>query len=179
MLKIDDTVLVIIDVQGKLANLMEYRELLVANISRLIRAANLLEIPIIATEQRPDKLGPTVPDLAMLMSNVTPIKKESFSCAGNNEFLEVLSALNQGQIILAGIETHVCVYQTAVDLIESDYQVHVVADAVCSRNALNHKYGLDRMKSEGAILSTTEIALFECIRTASDARFRTMIEIVK
>lgn len=179
MLKIDNAALVIIDVQGKLASLMENRELLIANISRLIRGTKLLEIPLVATEQRPDKLGPTVSDLATLIPSIIPIKKESFSCVGSNEFKEILSALNRNQIILTGIETHVCVYQTAVDLIESDYEVHVIADAVCSRNGMNHQVGLDRMQNEGAILSTTEIALFECLRTASDKRFKEMIEIVK
>ena len=179
MLKIDNAALVIIDVQGKLANLMEKRELLIANISRLIQGAKLLEIPVVATEQRPDKLGPTVSELAKLIPDITPIKKESFSCVGNNEFKELLPALNRDQVILAGIETHVCVYQTAVDLVELNYQVHVIADAVCSRNGVNHQYGLDRIQSEGAILSTTEIALFECIRTAADKRFKAMVEIVK
>ena len=179
MLKISNSALVIIDVQGKLASLIENRELLFDNISRMIQGMKLLDIPMIITEQRPEKLGPTVPELANLITGIAPITKVSFSCCGNTTFIETLNALNRKQILVAGIETHVCVYQTVVDLIQFDFEVYVIADAVSARANINHLYGLDRMKSEGAILSTAELALFECIRTSSDERFREMIKIVK
>ena len=179
MLKISNSALVIIDVQGKLASLIENRELLFDNISRMIQGTKLLDIPIIITEQRPEKLGPTVPELANLTTGIAPITKVSFSCCGNTTFIETLNVLNRKQILVAGIETHVCVYQTVVDLIQFDFEVHVIADAVSARANINHLYGLDRMKSEGAILSTAELALFEWIRTSSDERFREMIKIVK
>ena len=179
MLEIGNSVLVIVDLQGKLANLMENRELLFKNTSRILQGAKLLDVPIIITEQNPDKLGPTITEIARLTDHIQPIKKQSFSCWGNADFVEALRVWDRGQVVLAGIETHVCVHQTAVDLMKAGYEVHIIADAVSSRTRLNYELSLERMKAEGAILSTTELALFEWVKTATHDRFKEMVKIIK
>ena len=143
MLKSKNTILVIIDVQGKLAQIMHDREDLIKNLQILISGAKLLEIPIIWMEQLPDKLGPTIPEIQELLLDMEPIIKDVFSCARNEEFNVRLQELHVHDIILAGIESHVCVYQTAMDLLDQDYTVQVAADAVSSRTDSNKQLGLD------------------------------------
>ena len=113
----DSTVLVIIDVQGKLAQLMPDRDELFRNLCNLIKGVKLFDIPIIWTEQTPNKLGPTMPEVSDLLEDLTPIPKKSFSCCAEPVFMKQLISLNRTEVILCGIETHVCVYQTAVDLL--------------------------------------------------------------
>jgi nicotinamidase-related amidase len=116
MLDIEKCSLVVIDVQGKLATLSYDREVLFKNIQILIKAAKFLDIPVLWSQQCPDALGPTVPQLAELLSGIQPIDKASFSCCGDKQFISKLSSINRPQVLLCGIETHVCIYQTAVDL---------------------------------------------------------------
>ena len=179
MLFVDNSVLIIVDVQEKLTGLMSNRESLYQNLCRMVEGVNLLQIPIIITEQKPDKLGTTIPELQAGIKNVDPIAKESFSCYGSDKFKEILKALNRTQIILTGIETHICVFQTARDLIDKGFEVHVVIDAVSSRSVLNHQCGLDRIKAEGGFLGSTELILFEWVRVASGEVFRKLVKIVK
>ncbi|MFA5375387.1 MAG: hydrolase [Dehalococcoidia bacterium] len=179
MLNIDKTTLVIIDVQEKLSRVMHEKEKLFENLQKLIKGAKLLNIPIIVTEQNPSGLGPTVPDIAALLTDIKPITKFSFSCGGEEPFMRVIENLNRKQILLTGIETHVCVYQTAVDLIEAGYEVHTVVDCVSSRTIENKNLALDKMKSEGAMLTSVEITLFELLRTAKNPKFKEMSQIVK
>jgi nicotinamidase-related amidase len=179
MLNVDDTALVIIDVQEKLSRVMCEKEKLFDNLQRLIKGMKALDIPILLTEQNPNGLGPTVPDIAPLLTDVEPIVKFSFSCCGEEPFMREIEKLNRKQILLAGIETHVCVYQTAVDLIEAGYEVHAVVDCVSSRTIENKNLALDKMKSEGAGLTGVEIALFELLRTAKNPKFREISQIVK
>lgn len=179
MLDIKKTALVVIDVQEKLSRVMHEKEKLFDNLQKLIKGINLLDIPIVVTEQNPNGLGPTVPDIAPLLSDVKPIIKFSFSCCGEEGFLREIEKLNRKQILLAGIETHVCVYQTAIDLIKAGYEVHVVVDCVSSRTIENKNLALDKMKNEGAKLTGVEIVLFELLRTAKHPKFKEMSQIVK
>ena len=179
MLNIDKTALVVIDVQEKLSRVMHEKEKLFENLQKLIKGINLLDIPIVVTEQNPNGLGPTVPDIAPLLSNVNPITKFSFSCCGEEQFIRELGKLNRKQILLAGIETHVCVYQTAIDLLQAGYEVHTVVDCVSSRTIENKSLALDKMKSEGAKLTGVEIALFDLLKTAKHPKFKEMSQIVK
>jgi len=180
MLTIDNTALVVIDVQGKLAQLMVQKETLFANLKRMIQGAQTLEIPILWTEQVPEKLGDTTPEIkALLVQTAQPISKVSFSCCGNAPFMAQLAALQRGQILLTGMETHICVYQTALDLRRRGYEVQVVADAVSSRAAENKQIGLERMKEAGARLTSTEMALFELLRAAEGPKFKEIAKIVK
>ena len=179
MLNIDKTALVIIDVQEKLSRVMHEKEKLFENLQKLVKGAKLLNIPIIITEQNPNGLGPTVSEIAPLLTDIKPVTKFSFSCCGEELFLRQLEMLNRKQVLLAGIETHVCVYQTAVDLIEAGYEVHTIVDCVSSRTLENKNLALDKMKSEGANLTSVEIALFELLKTAANPKFKELSKIVK
>ena len=178
-MNIDDTVLVIIDVQEKLFRFMNEKEMLVQNLQKLIRGALILGIPIILTEQYPNGLGPTITEVAELMPTVNHIPKFSFSCCGEGRFLQEVHTLNRKHIIIAGIETHVCVYQTAADLVNLGYQVQVVADCVSSRTSFNTTIALERLKSEGVILTSTEMVLFELLKTAENTKFKEFQRIIK
>jgi nicotinamidase-related amidase len=179
MPEIENCSLVIVDVQGKLAQLMYDKENLFKNISILIRAAKLLEIPILWCQQCPDALGPTVPELAELLADNQPINKSSFSCCGDEKFNTRLEELGCQEVILCGIETHVCIYQTAADLLENGYDVEVVSDAVSSRTEQNKQIALNRLLDEGAIISSTEMLLFELLKTADHPQFRQIVKLIK
>jgi len=174
-----DTVLVIIDIQGNLAQAMFDKENLFANTIKLIKGFKVLNLPIIVTEQTPQKLGQTIPQIAAQLAGIKPIAKETFSCWADIHFREKLESLNRRHVVLLGIESHVCVYQTAADLISNDYNVHLVVDAVSSRTKENREIGLTAMKSTGAHLTSTEMVLFELLRTAADPKARDIFKIVK
>ncbi|ACF14018.1 isochorismatase hydrolase [Chloroherpeton thalassium ATCC 35110] len=179
MLDLDNTALVVIDVQGKLAELMHQKESLFENLARLIQGAQILEMPIILTEQYPKGLGRTIDALSSLMPAVTPVEKITFSCCANPDFSEVLRGLHRKQLLVCGIETHICVYQTTMDLLTAGYEVHIVSDAVSSRSAHNKQLGLERMKSAGAVLTGTEMALFELLHIAQGEKFKQISKLVK
>jgi len=179
MLEIRNACLVVIDVQGKLAQLMVDKESLFRNIRILIQAARILEIPILWCQQVPEALGPTVPEIAELLAREEPIDKASFSCCGEARFMDLFNSLDKDQVLLCGIETHVCVYQTAMDLMEGGLDVTVVADAVSSRTEQNRQIALARLAAEGANVSSTEMVLFELLRTAQHPRFRQIAKLVK
>jgi len=179
MLKKEEAALIVIDVQGKLATLMYRKEDLFANVVRMIRGARVLELPVIWTEQLPDKLGQTSPEIKEELTGLTPLIKKSFSCCGDAGFLKQLSGLGRRQLLLTGIETHVCVYQTALDLLASGYEVYLVRDAVSSRIESNYHLGVERMKDAGAVLTSVEMSLFELLRVAEGPQFKQIIEIVK
>ena len=145
---IQKSCLVVVDVQGKLAQSMSGREELFKNIQILIKAAKILEIPIIWCQQFPQGLGETVGEIAELMCDIEPINKVSFSCCGDEVFNVRLEEVGRRQVLLCGIETHVCIYQTASDLSERGYEVSVIGDAVSSRTAENKKIALERMRNE-------------------------------
>lgn len=179
MLKAKDAVLVIVDIQGKLATLMDRKEEFYENVVRMIRGAQVLEIPIIWNEQLPDKLGPTIDKIKNVLPGQTPLIKRTFSCCGNPDFLSEIKAVGHKQVILAGMETHVCVYQSALDLLDGGYMVYVVADAVSSRSAENKQIALDAMRDAGVKITSVETALFEMLRVAEGDRFKQILQIVK
>lgn len=179
MLTTDKTVLVVIDMQGKLAQSMHCRELLFENVQKIIKGAQVLGMPMLMTEQNPKGLGPTIPEIADLVPGVRRIPKLSFSCCGDESFSKELSGLQRRQVLLSGIEAHVCLYQTTVDLVASGYEVHVLADAVSSRTAENKAIGLQKMKDAGAGITSVEAALFELLRVAEGPAFKQIISILK
>ncbi len=179
MLKIENTTLLIIDIQGNLAHLMHGKELLFKNVQKLIKGIQILGIPILWVEQNPQGLGPTIPEIADILSNIQPISKMSFSSCRNDDFLQALNALNRKQVLVAGIEAHVCVYQTAADIVDIGYEVQVVTDAVSSRNVENKEIGLQRMRDSGVTLTSVEAALFELLKVAEGEQFREILKIVK
>ncbi len=179
MLQKENAVLVVIDVQGKLATLMNKHERLFENVNRMIKAANVLEIPIVWTEQIPDKLGETVPIIKKELEGTNLLTKNTFSCCGGPGFNEKLKELGRKQILVTGIETHVCVYQTCMDLLNSEYEVHLVKDAVSSRIKSNYRLGVEKIKEAGAQLTSVEMCLFEMLKVAEGDNFKQIIKIVK
>ncbi len=179
MLSKENAVLVVVDVQGRLATLMHKKERLFENVIRMIKGAKVLGIPIIWTEQLPDKLGPTAKEIAEALGDAKPLVKKTFSCCGHNQFSAELEALNRKQVILTGIETHVCVYQTAIDLLDKGYEVHLVKDAVSSRIKQNYRLGVEKIKDAGAELTCVEMSLFEMLKVAEGDQFKQVIQIVK
>ena len=180
MLAINNTTLLVIDVQGKLAQLMHQKETFFANLERMVKGAQILDIPIVWTEQVPEKLGDTISRLREpLLKTAQPIAKVSFSCCGNPPFMARLKALGRKQVLMTGLETHICVYQTTVDLLDMGYQVQIVTDAVSSRTPDNKLIGLERMKAAGAGVTSTETALFELLRIAEGDKFRAISKLVK
>jgi nicotinamidase-related amidase len=179
MLNTGNTVLVVIDIQGKLASLMHQKEAVYQNVNRLIKGARVLDIPIIWTEQYPEGIGSTIPEIAETLEGIKPISKMTFSCCRNNEFLEALKATERTQVLVTGIETHICVYQTTLELLDAGFEVEVVADAVSSRTPENKEIGLQKMKTAGAGLTGTETALYELLGVASGPKFKEILRIVK
>jgi nicotinamidase-related amidase len=188
MLDIQNCCLVVVDVQGKLAQLMYEKDTLFKNIEVLIKAAKILNIPILWCQQCPDALGPTVPQIAELLSGIEPpnvlvgggpIIKASFSCCGCDRFNAKLNELSRKGVLLCGIEAHVCIYQTAVDLLRKGFSVDVVADAVSSRTLENKQIAINRLAAEGVNVTTTEMALFELLKTADHPHFKQIAKLVK
>ena len=180
MLKAEESVLLVVDIQGKLAGLMHEKEALFANASKMIRGARVLDIPIVWLEQNPDGLGATVSQISEVMpEGLAPISKLSFSCCGEEKFMAALTAAGRRQVLLLGIEAHICVGQTAADLLAMKYEVHVLADAVSSRAALNKQVALERIKDAGGQVTSVEAALFEMLRVAEGPEFKEIVRIVK
>jgi nicotinamidase-related amidase len=179
MLTVGNAVLVLVDVQGKLAQIMFEKDALFTNLQKLVRGMQALSVPIIWLEQNPERMGATIPELRELLASATPIHKMSFSCCGEPVFVARLEALGRRQALLAGIEAHVCVYQTAADLVRRGGEVEVVADAVSSRTSANREIGLERARGAGARLTSVETCLFELLGTAEHAAFKDILRIVK
>jgi nicotinamidase-related amidase len=179
MLQVDNTVLVVVDVQEKLFPAIYEKELLLENVTRLVRGAALLEVPVLVTEQNPAGLGQTLPELAALLPGFNPVPKFTFSCLGEPVFRRALEATGRREVLLAGIESHVCVYQTACHLMAAGYSVSVISDAVSSRTKANRKVGLRAMQMAGARPSSVEMALFELLVVARGPVFKEIIRLVK
>lgn len=179
MLEINDTQLVIIDIQGKLSQIVYQAEELVSNVKKLIQFAKLKEIPIVWVEQNPQGLGDTHGEIAALLTEQKPISKMNFSAFGEVLFRDTVLRNNCNQVVLVGIEAHVCVCQTALDLIDNGYEVFLITDAVSSRTPENKQAGIDRIKSAGGKTGSTEMILFELQRTCDDPDFKKVLQLVK
>lgn len=177
----EEAVLVVVDVQEVLMKKMTQgvAENVTRNIRTLLTFAKKMAIPVLITEQYPKGLGPTVSEIKMELGPSLPIQKVSFSCCGVETFNEKLSQTGRKQVILTGIETHVCVLQTADDLIQAAHEVHVVADAICSRRKLDWEIGLRWMEKKGAMISTTEITAFQLLKEAGTEEFRELSKLLK
>ena len=179
MIALNDTQLVIIDIQGKLSQIVHESERVLYNSQIMIEGCRLLGIPIVWLEQLPEKLGATHPSIAEVLTGLSPIAKSCFSAYSNASFVEQLESNNCKQVVLIGIETHICVYQTAVDLLRNGYEVFVVADAVSSRTSDNKAIGIEMIRHEGAKILSTEAVLFSLMRTAEHLKFRDIAKLVK
>ena len=179
MLSLDNTVLVIVDVQGKLATLMHKKDALYKNLAAITAGAKELDLPVLWLEQIPHKLGPTITEVSEQLSGQTPISKSAFSGCGETEFIKALKDSGRKQVLVVGIEAHICVYQTAMDLHQDGFEVEVVADAVSSRTKQNKMIALDKLGKAGIGITSTEMALFELMKTADAPQFRTIARLIK
>ena len=177
LMSADDTVLVVVDVQAKLMPMIAGQARILWNLRRLVDGAEALGVRVLATEQYPQGLGPTVPELAGRLGKIPP--KTAFSCAGCQPFAERLIASGANKVMVSGIEAHVCVQQTVLDLLAAGYRVFVPVDAVGSRYAIDYKTGLRRMESAGATLTTTESALFEWCQQSGTPEFKKVSALVR
>lgn len=179
MLKREDCLLLIVDIQEKLVRMLD-KDVVVNKAAILTKAAKILEIPIIATEQYPQGLGQIVDVVKENFPPNTPIiEKTTFSALKAEGFLQKLRSFDKKQILICGIETHVCVHQTAADLIKEGFKVFVIKDACASRNKYEFKQGIECMKENGAKIYCVEIALFELLADAKDPHFREIQALVK
>lgn len=179
MFTAEDTALLIIDIQEKLFQVIHEKENLSANTVKLVKGIKSLDIPIILTEQNPAGLGSTLPEISSLLPDIEPITKFDFSCCKEEAFLHKLDDLKRNQIVLCGIETHICVYQTALDLADMGYEVQVVTDCVSSRIPANREVALTRMELEDIMPTSTEMILFEILGTAKHEKFKEISAIIK
>jgi nicotinamidase-related amidase len=177
----EEAVLVVVDVQDVLMKQMNQgvAEKVIRNIRTLLAFAKKMAIPVLITEQYPKGLGPTVSEIKTELGPTLPIEKISFSCCGAETFNEKLNQTGRNQVILVGIETQVCVLQTADDLIQAGHEVHAVADAICSRRKLDWEVGLRWMEKKGAVISTTEIIAFQLLKEAGTEEFRALSKWLK
>ena len=179
LLKQNNSVLVIIDIQERLARVMKYRDAVIRNSSILIKAAHRLNIPIITTLQYTKGLGSLVDELKSELMPDPKIEKLHFNSCDEPSFMDCLRSLNKPQVVLVGMECHVCILQTAISLVENGFGVHVVQDAVASRTENHWKNGLSRMQRYGVEITTTESALFELLGKAGTPEFKELSVLIR
>jgi len=179
---VDNSCLVIIDIQTRLTSVMPVKVLarLKRNINILLQGADKLSIPVLTTEQYPKGLGPTEPEIVdLLPEHALKFEKTCFSCTGSEKFMQQLKETGRKQIIIAGIEAHVCILQTAIQLVAKDYQVFAAADCICSRHRENYEASLKRMRQAGVVICNAESVLFEWIRDANHENFKELSQLVQ
>jgi len=179
ILKKSGTILIILDIQEKLASVMNKREQVVRNCLHLIETAKLLSIPVILTEQYPKGLGPTVSEINDALPSYKPFTKMSFDCCREEGFLEKITHSHKKQVLLSGMETHICVLQTCLSLLKEGFAVHIVGDAVCSRKKADFITGIEMMRSAGAVITGTETAIFQLLEKAGTDEFREISKRIK
>ncbi len=179
ILNIEDSLLLIIDVQERLVSALD-KDVVVRRASTLVNAAKILNIPTIVTQQYSKGLGKTVENITQNLSHDSKIfEKTAFSALQEPEISKTIKNYNKKQIIISGIETHVCVHQTVADLLSEGYEVHVVKDACASRNKYEFKQGIDRIQENGAKITCLEIVLFEWIKDAKHPNFKEIQALIK
>ncbi len=175
----ENSLLLVIDIQQSMVKVMARAEEVVSRVNQLCRAAEELDVPIVLTEQYKKGLGPTIPEVTEMIASPVVFDKEHFSACLAPDFTDALKAYGRPEIVVTGMETHVCVLQTALDLLQAGFRVHLVADAVCSRVDENRDIAIDQLRHAGAVVTSTEIVIFEWARRANTDAFRRILPIVK
>lgn len=179
MLDRKESLLLIVDVQERLVNALD-KDIVVKRTATLTEAAKILEVPTIVTEQYSKGLGSTVSQIKSVLAKNSPIiEKSAFSAVKEKGFMDVLKSFNKKQIVICGIETHVCVHQTASDLIAEGYDVYIAKDACASRTKYEFKQGIERMQENGAKISCMEIILFEWLKSSRNPHFKAVQALIK
>jgi isochorismate hydrolase len=173
-----NTALVVIDVQEKLMNVMPRRVELLSAIQKLLGAARVLKIPTLITAQYIKGIGPVCAEITGAAPGVVPMEKTAFSCCGSEEFMRAIKDLRRQRVLLCGIEAHVCVQQTAIDLMK-DYFVYVAVDAVASRHEVDYTVAIERLRDCGAVITTVESAVFEMLRESGVEQFKQILPLFK
>lgn len=171
--------LVVVDIQERLLPAIHEKERVVANSIRLAKGAAILGLPVFATEQYRKGIGATVPEVAAVVPGFAPMEKMTFSSCGAEGFVTALEARSVRDVILCGIEAHVCVTQTCLDLLAKGFRVFIAADAISSRTVENHRAGVERMRGAGAVIASTEMLLFELLERAGTDEFKRILPLVK
>lgn len=180
LLRRERSVLVVVDMQEPFLRMIKVRDLIVQNIAFLLQAARLLGIPVLATLQNRERIGEIVPPLqALLPEQVMPIDKLCFSCLGAEPFAKALQETGRQQVVLTGIEAHICIMQTALDLLKAGHQVYVPYDAVASRGKPDWKYALLRLQHAGVIITSVESVTYEWLDQAGTEMFRQLLPLIK
>lgn len=179
LLKKDDTVLVIIDIQENLWNAMYNKDEIERNAGTLVELAIKAEIPILLTTQYKKGIGPTIKSLNEKLIDVEETEKLCFNCFDSEQFKDRALSLGRKTLLIAGMETHICILQTALSALDQGFIVHIVADATGSRTEKNHHIGLERMRDAGSVVTSTETAVFEIIKEAGTPLFKEMLRIIK
>ncbi len=181
ILRRENTLLVVVDMQEPFLRGIHGRERLVANVRLLIEAAAVMQVPVIPTVQYAERMGRVVPEVTQAFHDTpcVPVDKMCFSCMGVEGFLDGLASFGRRQILLCGVETHICVSQTALDLAFQGYQVHVAADAASSRSLEKHKLGMERMRDSAVLPCAAEAAVYELLREAGTPEFKAILTLVK
>ncbi|MGC1435492.1 MAG: hydrolase [Terriglobales bacterium] len=180
-LEADRCTLFVVDIQEKLLPPIFQKEQLIRNCQLLIRLAGILKLPALMTTQYAKGLGATVPEIASLLPETQAIDKQMFSCFGSDVFCSLLKRLpgNRNTVLLCGMESHICVAQTALAALREGYIVHVASDAVSSRTEWNWKIGLERMRAAGAVISSTEMIIYELLRSSGAPAFKELLPYLK
>lgn len=179
MIERDSSMLLVVDIQARLAPAIDNAEGVVANTAKLLEVAAALEVPILATEQYPRGLGSTVAELAPLIPDGATVAKEHFCSTSDPECAARLAGMARRQVVLTGMEAHICVLQTALGLKTGGYEPIVVADAVSSRSSADRGAALDRARDEGVAIVTTEMVVYEWLERANTDAFRKVLPLIK
>lgn len=180
MLLKDDVVLAVIDIQDVLMpKAPDVATGYLAQAAKLIRVMHALEIPVLVTEQNPERLGVTNSGIIEALGDVPRLPKMEFGCLANDAFRETLEETGRNQLVIVGMETHVCVMQTALEALELGHEVFIVRDAVVSARKSDYDAGLERMRQEGALLVSTEMVIFELLRKAGTPEFKKVLPLIK
>lgn len=175
----DQTLVMVVDMQAPFLQSIFERERLLRHIALLISGANILKTPILGTTQYAQRMGEIVPEIREKLPAIAVRDKMAFSCYADPQIADEVDKMGRKQILLCGVESHICICQTAHDLLAAGYQVHVVADAISSRTEANWKLGLKKMKQGGALISSVELALYEMMEEAGTPAFREILSLVK
>lgn len=179
MLNKENTGLILVDIQGKLARLVDDSDAFIANCVKLVKGAKALNLPILWLEQTPDKLGGTVDELAELLSELQPIPKYTFDACAEPLFTQAVQTAVRRNWLICGIEAHICVYQTAAHLKKLGHHVHLVVDCISSRDAANKKLTITKLRDQGVVLTGLEMCLYEIVHDSRAEEFREILHLIK
>ena len=177
--QLDDSILVVIDCQKRLWKVITGTDALESSMTTLLTGARVLGVPALITEQNPKGLGPTVKPIAEAAEDASSIEKGSFACWGEPSFVSAVRELDRGTLVLMGVETHICILQTALGALAEGYRVHVVADCVGTREPGNQEIGLQRLRASGVVVTCVESVLFEWMQRCDADGFKAIVDLLK